>query len=105
MTTTENNKLIAEFMGLKQGKDINKPRWKDDWFENLSGRRHTHLHFDNDWDWLMPVIAKLVDDFGDGWKFEEGYDLDVRYQYVVKFIEEHNVQLEKDIKNGLYGEQ
>jgi hypothetical protein len=38
----------------------------------------------------MPVIAKLVQNFGSGWKFEQGYDLNVRYKEVVKFIKQEN---------------
>jgi len=60
------NKLIAEFMGMSQGKP-NENRWKNDWFEKLttdgnefeSGRRHEHLLFDSSWGWLMPVVEKI----------------------------------------------
>ena len=48
------------------------------------------MQFDISWDWLMPVIAKIVKDYGEGWSFEEGYDLEVRYQSVVNFIKECN---------------
>lgn len=49
-----------------------------------------NLLFHESWDWLMPVMAKLVENFGDGWIFEEGYDLKVRHQEVVKFIKQIN---------------
>lgn len=70
MNTTENNKLIAEFMGMQLGHpDKNKTRWKNDWFEKLivdgnefeSGARHTHLQFHSSWSWLMPVVQKIKD--------------------------------------------
>ena len=48
------------------------------------------MQFDKSWDWLMPVIAKIVKDYGEGWSFEEGYDLSVRYQSVVEFIKTYN---------------
>ena len=76
----KDNKLIAEFMGGE------KP-------ERTSDLRHfieEHHNYHTSWDWLMPVIAKIVEDYGEGWSFEEGYDLEVRYQSVVNFIKECN---------------
>jgi hypothetical protein len=61
-------KVFAEFMGLSKGHpDKKETRWKDDWFEQLvidgndfeCGRRHTHLFFTDDWNWLMAVITKI----------------------------------------------
>jgi hypothetical protein len=61
-------KVFAKFMGLSKGHpDKKETRWKDDWFEQLkvdgnefeSGRRHTHLFFTDDWNWLMAVITKI----------------------------------------------
>ena len=74
----KNNKLIAEFMGyeVKHGKCYS-PKYKDGTI--------APMQFDKSWDWLMPVIAKIVKDYGEGWSFEEGYDLSVRYQSVVEF--------------------
>jgi len=69
MKTEEGNKLIAEFMGMTLGHpDKEETRWKDDWFEKLSvdgghfesGSRHKHLLFHNSWDWLMPVVEKIL---------------------------------------------
>ena len=59
MNIQESNKLIAEFMGLRQGHpDPLETRWENDWFEPDSGIRHTHLHYD-EWNWLMPVVDKI----------------------------------------------
>lgn len=66
MNTIENNKIIAKFMGMEQGK-ANDSRWKNDWFEKLvvvgngfeAGRRHERLHFHSSWDWLMEVVEKI----------------------------------------------
>tara|TARA_R110001606_G_scaffold128428_2_gene262985 strand:- start:5418 stop:5711 length:294 start_codon:yes stop_codon:yes gene_type:complete len=65
------NQIIAEFM-LEETMPINQ------------------MMYDKSWDWLMPVMAKLVENFGSGWKFEQGYNLNVRYKEVVKFIKEEN---------------
>ena len=79
----KNNKLIAEFMGyeVKHGKCYS-PKYKDGTI--------APMQFDKSWNWLMPVIAKIVKDYGEGWSFEEGYDLSVRYQSVVEFIKTYN---------------
>jgi hypothetical protein len=72
MNTQENNKLIAEFMGMQKGHpDKDESRWENDWFEKLtidgnifeSGRRHSEpLGFHSSWDWLMPVVDKIESD-------------------------------------------
>ncbi len=60
MDTTENNKLIAEFMGLEYApKD---KRW-DDWFTKdgtrVTFRSRIPLQYHASWDWLMPVVEKI----------------------------------------------
>lgn len=53
MNTTENNKLIAEFIGATiVESDI-----------YLNGDEYTKydLKFHKDWNWLMPVIEKILD--------------------------------------------
>lgn len=58
---TENNKLIAEFIGLTEQKDSSK-RFLGQWFDNegiINGQRNVYLLFHNSWNWLMPVIDKL----------------------------------------------
>lgn len=79
--TTENNKLIAEFMGLKSidwysdilkrsekiwvRKEFNEdPTHKDDYsknskfdWENFWPQTNT-LNYHSSWDWLMPVVDK-----------------------------------------------
>jgi len=57
----ENNILIAEFMGWKQGKEDDH-RWSKDWFnthkERVTDGLNIILSFHTSWDWLMPVIQK-----------------------------------------------
>jgi len=82
--TMEDNKLIAEFMSIKYDAD-------DETFHTNEGWKGVdYLMYHTSWDWLMPVISKIVEDYGEGWSFEEGYDLEVRYQSVVNFIKECN---------------
>ncbi len=114
MNTQENNKLIAEFMGLEYSpKD---KRW-DDWFTK-EGTRVTFgsripLQYHTSWDWLMPVVERIE---------SLGYDVIIRkdsceiigenvkgveyssyecfnagkhittYQAVVEFIKEYNYE-------------
>ena len=89
----KDNKLIAEFMGFtKDSKDL---YLIDDY--SLRGEDEyqatyvSEMKFHTSWDWLMPVMAKIVKDYGDGWIFEEGYDLKVRYKAVVKFIKSNQI--------------
>tara|TARA_R110000772_G_scaffold197617_1_gene308385 strand:- start:245 stop:550 length:306 start_codon:yes stop_codon:yes gene_type:complete len=97
------NKLIAEFMGFPHRTDAVDDRTiayyvgeviiNTDNTENENEDDVFHpddMQFHSSWDWLTPVISKIVEDYGEGWSFEEGYDLEVRYQAVVEFIKEHN---------------
>jgi len=80
----KDNKLIAEFMGVVFHDEENQ-------YYNADGLHIGNtLQYHTSWDWLMPVMAKLVKDFGGGWQFEEGYDLNTRYNAVVKFINQLN---------------
>ena len=108
MKTTENNKLIATFMGMSQGKP-NEQRFKSDWFEQLivegnsfeTGRKHTYLHFDTDWNWLMEVVnkclgichEKMLNEWEDG--FSDSFfsrDINCLYSETVRFIKWYNEQ-------------
>ena len=78
--TTENNKLIAEFMGIDQV-DI------DAWLETNS-----NLHYHTSWDWLMPVIDKCYQEHMSKHIADAVMtcDIDTTYKAVVEFIKEHN---------------
>ena len=56
----ENNKLIAEFMGMKLGEDHTNDNMYYDDAENLHPPTPINeLKFNSSWDWLMPVIEKI----------------------------------------------
>ena len=61
MNTTENNKIIAEFMGWKLGHpDLFELRWGNDWFKGRDKKTNKgYLFFDSDWNWLMEVVEKI----------------------------------------------
>lgn len=74
--TTENNKIIAEFMGLNNLKDSKGDAW--DYFnagKSIYALRTNNLQYHSDWNWLMEVVEKIfstVDekrDNDDDWDF------------------------------------
>jgi hypothetical protein len=73
METIENNKLIAEFMGMELGDD--KTMYFDD-AENLHPPTPIdQLKYHESWDWLMPVVEKInntKDSFGNKYDFQIG---------------------------------
>lgn len=84
MNTIENNKLIAEFIGIEL-----KP--------NECGRL---FRYHKSWDWLMPVVKKILDiSFQDEGDAEDFYsirdcmpDINHTYKAVVEFIKQHTTQ-------------
>ena len=81
----QNNKLIAEFMGVDYV-DI------DTYLEN-----NKELQYHTSWDWLMPVLKKinlqLHPDTYDAWRMinrPAEYNIENVYDQVVEFINEHN---------------
>tara|TARA_R110000868_G_scaffold402711_2_gene679345 strand:+ start:280 stop:579 length:300 start_codon:yes stop_codon:yes gene_type:complete len=99
MNTQENNRLIAEFMGV--GK-LHEAQSSNQW-----NQYHTS------WDWLMPVVEKIesderydVDILQYGTRIREGqkeivnniadisFDKKIEHTYdaVVEFIKQHNNQ-------------
>lgn len=62
MGTLENDKIIAEFLGLKNENGIYRNGYHLE--PNLMclldyTREETDLHFDDDWNWLMEVIDTI----------------------------------------------
>lgn len=92
------NKLIAEFMGFTQEKNIgwydNDMLMSQNVYDTNNGNCFDELLFDQSWDWLMPVVQKcciLNNEEG----FEPFYDLcelkiATTHKAVVEFIKNQN---------------
>lgn len=55
--TIEGNKLIAEFMGKKKSTGFGLNFRFDTWY---NGILLSDLKYHTSWDWLMPVVEKIV---------------------------------------------
>tara|TARA_R110000744_G_scaffold366689_3_gene475850 strand:- start:238 stop:573 length:336 start_codon:yes stop_codon:yes gene_type:complete len=107
----KNNKLIAEFMGLRDGDKYFSPTLED--AESVGLGMHVYpdeMRFHISWDWLMPVVEEiecLIDPNGNAYRFtidmcnaqiEEtnikilggAFKLDSTYKAVVEFIKKYN---------------
>lgn len=94
--TTENNKLIAEFM----------PNWDGRFYHMPSAGKYTalQLKFHSDWNWLMPVVEKIYNTdlyykkyidynssmFTDG-EIKLTTQINTVYDQVTEFIKWHNL--------------
>jgi len=103
MNTTENNKLIAEFMGLPKERvglkqEVIYGLNQDDWYTS------DNLNYHLSWDWLMPVIQKVNEVSGyndyntdrlhiqrvlDDCISENAVGIDEVHKAVVEFIQEN----------------
>ena len=52
----ENNKIIAEFMGIESYKSTKYTMFV---YEENNHRTDVDLHYHTSWDWLMPVLKKI----------------------------------------------
>lgn len=103
METTQNNKLIAEFMGYNL-EIVNNEFYftHDDMLESLSDEE---LHFDTDWNWLMEVVEKIenlgfdvvinynictITNGENEFRHEVGQKIYATYQAVIEFINWYN---------------
>ena len=94
--TIENNKLIAEFMGLREeNEDLILTLGDDEWYIDLSDE--DTFKFDYDWNWLMPVVIKCYEvSSEESHVWEAIYyavadlDMDKIYTAVVNFIKWYN---------------
>ena len=69
MNTQENNKMIAEFMGLSIKEGVCYYTDADDMFPMGIEVEEPYLPYDKSWNWLMPVIQKCYKV-----ENEEGFD-------------------------------
>nr|QPI16167.1 MAG: hypothetical protein NIOZUU157_00049 [Virus NIOZ-UU157] len=96
--SVENNKIIAEFMGVESFKDslasLHQGKINIDVDVYEQARYHTS------WDWLMPVVQKIGDEYLNT-PFDETYSrlteqyeniwtLEDTYNAVVEFINQYN---------------
>ena len=62
MNTLDNNKLIAEFMGM-QNTDLgwydSAEAMSDYACQMVGGNTFEELQYDRSWDWLMPVVKEM----------------------------------------------
>lgn len=91
MNTQENNKLIAEFMGVHE---IMHDGYSEYDFDDntLDVVHQKHLRYHTSWDWLMPVIDKCYQEHMSKHIADAVMtcNIDEAYQVVVEFIKEYN---------------
>lgn len=113
MNTIENNKIIAEFMGLKKFQSqldytiYDIPQHKIDVVTEQNGGTlfaEMDLKYHSDWNWLMPVLSKCLEgeaEHNDNIAnetikvmYEHLCDQDINgvFESCVKFIKWHNEQ-------------
>ncbi len=97
MNTIENNKLIADFMGLDSFKDSLASLHQGKINVDIDVYEQAQYH--TSWDWLMPVVEKIKDigvasEKIDNIDFVLTCDLRIKnlYQEVVEFIKWYNGQ-------------
>lgn len=61
MNTTENNRLIAVFMGweLKHNPNISQKTWNNKEKGYCRDKESTFFEYSKDWNWLMEVVEKI----------------------------------------------
>ena len=99
MSNQENNKLIAEFMGMANERHSDGRYLFTTDIDELKGadtRFWEELYFHVSWDWLMPVVETCYHNGADGDEIGDithgllDCDIDQTYKAVVKFINEYN---------------
>ena len=89
MKAQENNKIIAEFMGLSIKEGVCYYTDEDDMFPMGIEVEEPYIPYDEDWNWLMPVIIKMADAREDT-HYKLYKTIDEAYEEVVEFINEYN---------------
>ena len=84
----KDNKLIAEFMGVPQGKHTH---FMVEPFALESYAEEDDLKYDSSWDWLMPVVQKIEKlEVGDVKWTSVYFNIEREYDKAVKFIKTYN---------------
>ena len=93
--TMEDNKLIAEFMGLSIKEGVSYYTDADDMFPMGIEVEEPYLPYHTSWDWLMPVVEKCMGLY-EHYEVKRiadavmTFDINTAYAEVVEFINEHN---------------
>jgi len=95
----KNNKLIAEFMGLSIKAGVCYYTDENNEFP-MGIRSNDNLPYDTSWDWLMPVVEKIDNLFGEDDIVDDminkvhnavlQFNRDITYNAVVEFINQLN---------------
>lgn len=96
---TENNRLIAEFMGAyhedgQPDEILVVPLGNDEYFIDINDEDSPK--FQTSWDWLMPVVEKIIelkDVYGqkrNEVRISLSPNINSTYQAVIEFIKWHN---------------
>jgi len=97
----KDNKIIAEFMGVPQGKHTH---FMVEPFALESYADVDDLKYDASWDWLIPVVQECLTKGEDEDEWDAIYnavgtiDIEDIYQAVVEFIKTYNNQDTEDGK-------
>lgn len=84
------NELIADFLGLGWHDNGTVSHFPSVLKMRMGVDTKADLKFDTSWDWLMPVLIKVKEQFGlDVWA---GYEIDPNYNQAVEIIKWHNSQ-------------
>ena len=94
----KNNKLIAEFMGLSIKAGVCYYTDENNEFP-MGIRSNDNLPYDTSWDWLMPVVEKIDNLFGEDDIVDDminkvhnavlQFNRDITYNAVVEFIKNY----------------
>jgi len=99
----KNNKLIAEFMNLNIVTLNDIRANKNPYIGSADGYTEEELKYDTSWDWLMPVVCRIDDLFGDDDYIDNQinkvhnavleFDRERIHNSVVRFIRDYEIKM------------